>query len=91
MVRTQIQLPDELYERAKRFAAERETSLAEIARRSIESFLDRYPEPDEVREPWELPVLDLGGIKVPLEDLKQYSADDETFRSIEPRFAPDNE
>lgn len=89
MVRTQIQLPDELYERAKRFAVERETSLAEIARRGIETFLDRYPEPDEIREPWELPVLDLGGLKVPLEKLRDYAADDETFRSIERRVERD--
>ncbi len=82
MVRTQIQLPDALYARAKRYAAERETSLAEVARCGIESFLDRYPEPGEAAEPWRLPVLDLGGIKVPLEKLKELVADEETFRSF---------
>jgi hypothetical protein len=33
MTRTQIQLPDQLYQRAKAFAAAREISLAEITRR----------------------------------------------------------
>lgn len=86
MVRTQIQLPDELYERAKRFAAERETSLAEVARRGIETVLDQYSHlGDEVREPWAPPIVDLGRIKVPLERLRDFSAEEETMRSLEPR------
>jgi predicted DNA-binding protein len=44
MIRTQVRLPDELYQRAKIFAAEREVSLAEITRRGLELFLDRFPE-----------------------------------------------
>lgn len=43
MNRTQIQLPDALYERAKAFAAEREISLAEVIRKGLELLLDRYP------------------------------------------------
>jgi hypothetical protein len=39
MTRTQIQLPDELYQRAKAFAAQRELSLAEVTRRGLELFL----------------------------------------------------
>ncbi len=31
MTRAQIQLPDELYQRAKAFAAQRELSLAEVS------------------------------------------------------------
>jgi len=31
MTRTQLRLPDELYQRAKRFAAQRELSLTEVA------------------------------------------------------------
>jgi hypothetical protein len=46
MVRTQIQLPDALYERAKQFAADREMSLAELARRGLELLLERYPSGD---------------------------------------------
>ena len=44
MTRTQIQLPDELYERAKRFGSARELSLAEMTRRGLEMFLARFPE-----------------------------------------------
>ena len=50
MIRTQIQLPDEIYEKAKKIAAEREISLAELARRGLEYMLRVYtsapPAPD---------------------------------------------
>ena len=49
MTRTQIQLPDELYQRAKAFAAQRELSLAEVTRRGLELFLDRFPSTEPVR------------------------------------------
>jgi gamma-glutamylcysteine synthetase len=42
MIRTQIQLPDELYARARRVAKAKEISLAELARRGIEAILDQY-------------------------------------------------
>ena len=46
MVRTQIQLPDEVFVRAKTLCAAREISLAELARRGIEYILSVYsPEP----------------------------------------------
>lgn len=85
MIRTQVQIPDELYEKAKRFSREREVSLAEVVRRGLELFLDRYPAPRTPAEPWVLPTFDGGGIQVPLEDLKQFAYDDETFRSLLPR------
>ena len=49
MKRTQIQLPDELYQRAKAFAAQRELSLAEVTRRGLELFLDRFPSTEPTR------------------------------------------
>ena len=82
MTRTQIQLPDELYERAKNFAAERELSLAEVARRGIELFIARFPAAPESRRPWKLPRVDGGGLKVPLEELRDLAADDETAHSV---------
>ena len=82
MIRTQIQLPDQLYHQAKAFAAERELSLAEIARRGLELFLDRYPQPPAPSEPWRLPRVDGGGIKVPLEQLGKIAATDESTRSL---------
>ena len=53
-VRTQIQLPDELFARAKKLCAAREISLAELARRGIEYTLSVYaPEADPS---WQLPT-----------------------------------
>ena len=43
MVRTQIQLPDALYEEVKRVAREREMSLAEVVRRGVEYITRAYP------------------------------------------------
>ena len=79
MTRTQIQLPDELYQRAKAFAAERELSLAEITRRGLEVFLARYPSTPP--GPWKAPVVRSGGVKVPLEKLKDFAHKDEESRS----------
>ena len=82
MTRTQIQLPDQLYQRAKAFAADRELSLAEITRRGLELFLDRYPQPPPISEKWCLPRVDGGGIKVPLDQLAEIAASDEATRSL---------
>lgn len=82
MTRTQIQLPDELYQRAKRFATRRELSLAEMTRRGLEMFLARFPDPSSLSREWKLPTFDGGGIKVPLENLHDISADEETMRGL---------
>lgn len=81
MTRTQIQLPDDLYQRAKAFAMERELSLAEITRRGLELFLARYPEPGKTRTPWKCPTVRSGGIKVPLEKLKDRAREDKEART----------
>lgn len=82
MTRTQIQLPDELYQRAKTFAAEREVSLAEITRRGLELFLDRFPAAPAPKRAWKLPKVDGGGIRVPLTDLREIIAGGEELRSL---------
>ncbi|MGE3311458.1 MAG: hypothetical protein AB7O66_15935 [Limisphaerales bacterium] len=82
MVRTQIQLPDELYQQAKAFAADRELSLAEVARRGIELFIARYPSKPTPHRLWQLPRVDGGGLKIPLEQLRDVSALDESTRSL---------
>ena len=56
MVRTQIQLPEEVYARAKRFCKAREMSLAELARRGVEMVLDVYPAPGDTPATWDVPV-----------------------------------
>jgi hypothetical protein len=76
MVKTQIQLPDSLYRRVKQFSREREIPLAEVARRGMELLLDRYPEVT-AREKWELPRVDGGSLKLPLEELKDVAYRDE--------------
>ena len=55
MIRTQIQLPDEMYRDLKRLAEEREWSLAETLRRGAELLLQCYPAARESRETWRLP------------------------------------
>ena len=85
MTRTQIQLPDELHQRAKKFAAQRELSLAEVTRRGLELFLDRFPSNDPPRSTWTLPTVDAGGIKVPLETLRDIAVDDESKRTLAER------
>ncbi|MCB1127870.1 MAG: antitoxin [Verrucomicrobiae bacterium] len=55
MTRTQIQLPDDVYERARKVSRSREISFAELARRGLEYILSVYdPEPGELQD-WELP------------------------------------
>lgn len=66
MVRTQIQLPDELYRKARALAEAQEWSLAETVRRSLEMFIPTYPRATEPRdEPWRMPEPhDFGKMKV---------------------------
>ncbi len=56
MIKTQIQLPDELYHTAKAIAEQREWSLAEVVRRGIEHMALAYPLRTTTKK-WELPVL----------------------------------
>lgn len=80
MVRTQIQLPDDLYRRAKRFGAAREMSLAEMTRRGLELLLDRVsPEPQSPSS-WRLPHFNGGGLRVGLAELRAIAAHDEEAR-----------
>lgn len=57
MVRVQIQLPDELHTSAKRVAAAKEISLAELARRGLELFLAQTPAPEGLEGKWQLPTV----------------------------------
>lgn len=55
MVKTQIQLPDDLYERVKQLAKQKEWSLAETLRRGAELLLQQYPAPQSIQQPWTPP------------------------------------
>ena len=71
MIRTQIQLPDELYHAAKRIAAEQEISLAEVLRRGVEHMQRIYP-PRPGDRPWQPPEpLELGAFQAPAEEWRE--------------------
>ena len=55
MIRTQIQLPDEIYRAAKELAARKEWSLAEVVRRGVESILLSYLDILSSNKEWKLP------------------------------------
>ena len=55
MVKTQIQIPDDLYREAKRIAREREMSFAEVVRRGLERIVRVYPALPEA-DRWVLPT-----------------------------------
>ncbi len=60
MTRTQVQLPDPLYNDLKRIAEEQDWSLAEVIRRAGELYAARYPKGKQGG--WRLPdALNLGG------------------------------
>ena len=56
MTRTQIQLPDETFARAKKLCEAREISLAELARRGIEYILSVYSTEQEAKQEWHPPT-----------------------------------
>ena len=68
MVKTQIQIPDHLFQEAKRIAAECEMSFAQVVRMGLEGVVRQFPaarlSPDEWRPP--VPV-DMGAPLVPEE------------------------
>ncbi len=55
MTRTQIQLPDEVFAKAKKLCEAREISLAELARRGIEYILSVYAQEPGGSDTWQLP------------------------------------
>ena len=73
MRRTQIQLPDKLYERLKELANREETSLAEIIRRAGEYFLHLFPEEESAVLDWDIP---------PPKDLGEFLIDESEWRSL---------
>lgn len=55
MTRTQVQLPDALYARAKRITERQEMSLAELVRRGLEHMVRVYRAGDESPPAWQVP------------------------------------
>jgi hypothetical protein len=82
MTRTKIQLPDELYQRAKTFAQQREISFAEVVRRGIELFISRFPGKPDTGGECMLPRIDAGSLKAPLKKLREIATSEEAMRSL---------
>lgn len=61
MTRTQIQLPDPLYQRLKEIAEQQDWSLSEVMRKAAEHFVTRFPEDPKPKTVWRFPTLDCGG------------------------------
>jgi hypothetical protein len=55
MTRTQIQLPDDVFAKAKKICEAREISLAELARRGIEYILSVYAQDPVSQDDWQPP------------------------------------
>ena len=56
MIKAHVQIPDELYKRAKALAEAKEWSLAEVFRRGLE-YMTSVNCVEAMGERWELPVL----------------------------------
>jgi hypothetical protein len=66
MMKTQVQIPDELFRKAKDVAAAKEWSFAEIVRRGLEYMVSTHPTGCARTQPWCLPSpIDLGLVDDP--------------------------
>jgi hypothetical protein len=75
MIRTQIQLPDALYARAKRLAERQEMSLAELVRRGLELMIRAYRAGDDTAPEWRLPdPVPLGDFLAPVSDWRELAS-----------------
>jgi len=82
MVKTQIQLPEELYRQVKEFAARREWSLAETFRRGVEELMQVFPAEPEDPESWTLPEPRvLGCFDLDDDELKRLAREDPSAES----------
>jgi hypothetical protein len=83
MIKTQVQIPDELYRKAKQIAKEREWSLAEVMRRGLEYMTKSCPPTSTEKRC--LPVLKAEIFTDEFDDLdfKALIAEEETMRGIE--------
>lgn len=57
MVKTQVQIPDDLYRRAKEIAATHEMSFADVVRRGLELMSSLYPGRPAEPEAWSPPRI----------------------------------
>ena len=82
MIKTQIQLPDDLYRDLKRLAKLKEWSLAETLRRGGEQILEMYPDQVIKSQEWALPAPQKVGWKnLSAEEMHRLAVED-----MEPRL-----
>jgi len=88
MIKTQIQIPDELYHALKQVAERQEWSLAETLRRGAEYIVATYPGGTAVEEKWELPLPLKGRVnKCSAEQLKEFAQEGFTEESLQKKAA----
>ena len=83
MIKTQVQIPDELYRKAKQIAKEREWSLAEVMRRGLEYMTRACPPTSGSHSSLPLLPADFFADVSDEIDLKAISVENETMRSLE--------
>lgn len=72
MKRTQVQLPDPLYEEVKRVARGQDWSITEVLRQGAEYIVRLYPADKASRDRWEPPrPLHLGRFRAPPEQWRE--------------------
>jgi len=73
MVKTQIQLPGDLYRQVKRLAQAKEWSMAEVCRRGLEYMLAAHPKIEEAPQEWKPPKPVKVGInkKIPVSNWRR--------------------
>ena len=77
MTKTQMQIPDALFERAKQLAAEKEWSFAEVVRRGLEHMTATNPPHRRTGRKWALPApRHLGAFQAPEADWTALAHDD---------------
>ena len=57
MIRTQIQLPEPLFNQLKQIAAQRDWSVAELVRRGMETYVQTCTAPMTTPKVWAMPML----------------------------------
>ncbi|MCB2263975.1 MAG: antitoxin [Candidatus Thiosymbion ectosymbiont of Robbea hypermnestra] len=76
MIKTQVQLPDDLYREAMRIARERESSLAQIMGLGLEYMVRMYPPLRPRQQAWTPPPpRSLGRFRVPEQDWRSFAND----------------
>ena len=80
MTKTQIQVPEKLFDQIKKFARQREWSLAETFRRGAELLLETYSdEAAPAFQPWQPPTSRRVGWKgLTAEQLRDLASEDQT-------------